>query len=360
MKKKLPLVSIVTPAFRAEYFIKEFIENINNIRYPNFEIIMVFDPSDDNGVAIAKQKTRNRGDWRIVVNKKHLGISKSLNLGIKKSKGTYIVFFMMDMLIDSLCLSKLVKYIEKADESVGAVVAKTYDFHKHDRIQAYRMYLLPQTGFLYIPEYGHKDSKKYNKPFVGFSGIDGALFKREVFKKAGLFDTDIDLCINDLDMIWRTWLAGFRVIRIPTAKVYHWTLKLGRGTAKWEFNYAKMLNLFIQNYSLKYLLIYLPQLIVVYTLRSLLTLLMGNADPLKGWIRSIFWSFRYLPKAMKKRRIVQNNIRAVSDEYLHSKIFGRLSLLAFYKHFIWVKKNVSPIMLTEEAKDERILTYTKS
>lgn len=359
MKKNLPLVSIITPAFRAEYFIKEFIKNINNIRYPNFEVIMVFDPSPDNSIVIAKQMTSDRENWHIIVNKIHLGISRSLNLGIKNSKGKYIVFFMMDMFVDPLCLSELVEYIEKAEREVGVVVAKTYDFHKHDRIQAYRMYLMPQTGFLYIPEYGHKDSKKYNIPFEGYSGIDGALFRKEVFKIAGLFDTDIDLCINDLDMIWRTWLAGFRVIRIPTAKVYHWTLKLGRGTAKWEFNYTKMINLFIQNYSLKYLLIYLPQLIVIYTLRSLITFLIGNADPMKGWIRSIFWSFGYLPKALKKRRIVQNQIRVVSDEYLHSKIFSRLSILDFYKHFRYVKRNVSPIMLTKEAKDERILTYTK-
>ncbi len=359
MKREFPPVSIVVPAYRAEYFIADFIENISNIRYPNFEVIIVFDPSDDKGIEIAKQMTRKKKNWQIIVNKKHLGISKSLNLGIKKSKGEYIVFFMTDMFVDQSCLDELVEYIENADKSVGAVAVKIYDFHKHDRIQAYSMYLMPQTGFLYIPEYGFKDSEIFNKPFVGFSGIDGTLFKREVFKRVGMFDIDIDLTINDLDMIWRTWLAGFKVVRIPSAKVYHWSLKIGRGTVKWEFTYAKMINLFIQNYSMKYLLIYLPQLIAVYTARGLITLMQGNPDPLRGWIRSIFWSLGYLPKALKKRKIIQNQVRTVSDEYLYDKIFGKLSLWDFYKHLRWVQKTITPIMLTKEAKNERILTYSK-
>lgn len=359
MKKKIPLVSIITPAYRSEYFIRKFIRNISNIRYPIFEVIMVFDPSPDKDFEIAKQMTRNRKNWQIILNKKHLGIGKSLNLGIKRSKGKFVVFFMTDVFVDTDCLEELVNYIERSDKSLGAVVAKIYDFHKRNRIQTYRMYLMPQTGFLYIPEYGLEDSAKYNKTFEGYSGIEGTLFRREVFKKAGMFDTDIDYNINDLDMIWRTWLAGYKVVRVPSAKIYHWSLKIGRGTVKWEFAYAKMINLFIQNYSMKYLLIYLPQLIAVYTARGLVTLIQGNPNPLKGWIKAVFWSLLYLPKAVKKRKIIQNRIRTVSDEYLHDKIFGKLSLWSFYKHLRWAQKSITPIMLSKEAKDERILTYSK-
>ena len=359
MNNKFPLVSIVVPAYRAEYFISSYIKSVSKIRYSNFEVIMVFDPSSDKGIEIARQETKNKKNWHIFVNKTHLGLGKSMNLGIKKSKGKYIIFLMIDEVADPGCLDELAKYIENADKSVGVVVAKTLDNHKQDRIQTYRMYLMPQTGFLYIPEYGFRDSKRYNKPFVGFSGIDGALFKKEVFKKVGVFDTDIDLPINDLDMIWRTWLAGFKVVKISSARIYHWSLKMERANVNWEFAYAKMINLFIQNYSLKYLIIYFPQLIGIYTARSLITLLQGNSDPIKGWIKAIFWSLAYLPKALNKRKIIQNQVRTVSDEYLHEKIFAKLSLWNFYKHLRWVQRVITPIMLTEEAKDERILTYSK-
>ncbi len=359
MKKRQPLVSIITPAYRVEYFINKFIDNLSKINYPNYEVVMVFDPSPDKGLEIAKQKTINKRNWRIFLNKKRLGISKSLNLGINEAKGKYIIFIMTDMLVDPSCISELVNYIENAGNSIGAVVSKIYDFHQHDRIQTYRMYLLPQTGFLYIPEYGLKDSKKYDKPFIGFSGIDGTLFKKEIFDKTGLFDIDIDLSINDLDMIWRIWLAGYQVVRIPSAKVYHWSLKLGRGDVRWEFTYAKMIDIFIQNYSLKYLIIYLPQILALYTIRAIITLLSGNPTPMKGWIKALVWSFFYFPKALKKRRIVQSQIRVVSDDYLYDKIFGKMSIWEFYKHLKWVQKNITPVMLTAESKNEKILTYSK-
>lgn len=359
MKKKFPFVSIVVPAFRVEYFIADVIDNLSKILYPNLEVIIIFDPSPDKSVEIAYQKTKNLKHFRIITNKKHLGISKCLNLGIKKSSGRYVVFFMTDMYVDPLCVGELVKFIENSDKSTGAVVSKIYDYHKRNRIQTYRMYLMPQTGFLFIPEYGLKDGSEYNQPIEGFSGIDGTMFKKEVFQKTGMFDIDIDAGINDLDIIWRTWLAGFKVIRVPSGRIYHWSLKEGRATVKWEFSYAKMIDVFIQNYSMKYLLLYLPQLFAVYTARGLVTFVKGNPNPIKGWIRSILWSLGYLPKALKKRRVIQNRVRKVSDEYLHEKIFGKLSFWEFYKHLKWTQENITPIMLTKEAKDERILTYSK-
>lgn len=359
MKKRYPKVSIITPAFRAEYFIKEVIANFSKIKYPNIEFLLIFDPSPDKGFETAKALTKGQKNWRVISNKRHLGISKTLNLGIKNSRGKYVGFFMTDMAVDSNCLTELVSFLEKAESSVGVAVAKTFDFHHRDRIQAYRMYFVPQTGYLHIPEYGFKDSRVTNLPFEGFSGIDGAIFKKEVFKKTGAFDVDVDMGINDLDLIWRVWLAGFKVVRVPTAKVYHWSLKEGRATDRWEFSYARMIDLFIQNYSLKYLVIYLPQLIVVFSARALITLMEGNPSPMRGWLQSLKWSVSYLPKALKKRRYIQSKVRAVSDDYLRDRIFSPMSLWEFYSYVRWVQKNITPKMLTKEANYEKILTFSK-
>lgn len=359
MKGKYPLVSIVLTAYRIEYYIRDLIKNLSKIKYPNFEVVIVFDPSSDRSIEIAQEKTKKMKNWRIIVNKQRIGICKSLNLAIQKSRGKYVMFVMTDMVIDPICINKLVDYIENTDDKVAAAVAKTYDFHKHDRIQAYRMYVMPQTGFYYIPEYGFKDNIKYNKLFEGFMGLDGSLVRREIFDKVGMLDVDIELSVTDLDFMWRVWLAGFRVVKIPEAKVYHWSIKEGRQTLKWEYTYAKILTLFIKYYSLKNLIIYIPQLLVIYTARAFITLIVGRPLPFIGWIKSLLWSMKNLPKTLKKRRYIQNKLRVVSDDYLFQKLFTDLSLWDFYKHFRWVQKNITPIMLTEEAKDERILTYTK-
>ena len=43
-----PFVSIMIPAHNEEYVIANTVENILNIDYPNFEIIVIDDRSDDN------------------------------------------------------------------------------------------------------------------------------------------------------------------------------------------------------------------------------------------------------------------------------------------------------------------------
>ncbi len=356
---KYPLVSIVIPAFRSELFITRLIQNVSKIRYPNFEVIMVFDPSKDLGVKIARRMVKNWKNWKVIENKKQLGLSNSLNLGIEKAKGNLIGFIVTDMAVDPNWLRELVKFLQNSDPSVGVAIGKIYDYHHRDRIQVYRMYLMPQTGYTYIPEYGFKDSRKFQKPFVGYSGAEGLIIKREVFEKAGLFDKDIINLIHDLDMMWRVWLAGYKIVRVPEAKVYHWSLKEGRATAKWEFMYSQMVSIFIQNYSLKYLLKYLPQLLIIYTFRALILLLQGNSDPIKGWLNGLGWSIANLPKTLRKRKHIQTKVRVVSDEYLEKTIFADISILTFYRYLRGLQKNITPVMLTQEGKNEKILTYSK-
>lgn len=50
----------------------------------------------------------------------------------------------------------------------------------------------------------------------------GAMFiRREVFQAVGGFDPDFFAVFEDVDLGWRLWLAGYRVISAPEAVVYH-------------------------------------------------------------------------------------------------------------------------------------------
>src|SRR3989344_9174915 len=96
---KYPLVSIVIPAYRSEVFIKGLIESIRKIDYPNFEVIIVFDPSD-KAPEVAKKILRGYSGWKIIVNKSRLGAPQSLNKGIKEANGSYIAIVNCDMALD--------------------------------------------------------------------------------------------------------------------------------------------------------------------------------------------------------------------------------------------------------------------
>lgn len=358
MNKKLPLVSVIIPAFRSEFFIEGIIESLKKMRYPNYEIIIVFDPSEDRGPEIARRLVGRNKHWHIIENKIRLGSTKSLNLGIKKSKGEFIGFVACDMTLDPDWMRELTDYLLHSDSSVGAAIAKFYDFHRHDYLQVYRLYLMRQTGWVASLDFGRKDGLEYQKLIETFNGFEGLIVRREVFSKIGMFDEDVDALIYDLDMSWRLWLAGYKMIEVPKAKVYHWSLKEGRQNAKWEFFYARMINLFIKNYSLKSLIVYLPQFVIIYTARAFWLLLRGNTDPVRGWIEAIIWTIGNLPKTIKKRHRIQTEVRKVSDEYLFDKIFYQGSLLSFYRYWKQNRERFAPILMNEESSNRKAMSYS--
>jgi GT2 family glycosyltransferase len=45
--------------------------------------------------------------------------------------------------------------------------------------------------------------------------------KRKVLEKTGLFDPDIFLYFDDVDLCWRIWLNGYKVPFVPKSIVYH-------------------------------------------------------------------------------------------------------------------------------------------
>jgi len=87
---KTPKISVIMSAYNAEKYIAEAIESILNQTFKDFEFIIINDSSTDDSLKIIK-KYKNK-DRRIVLinNKKNIGLTKSLNKGLKIAKGKYI------------------------------------------------------------------------------------------------------------------------------------------------------------------------------------------------------------------------------------------------------------------------------
>jgi glycosyltransferase involved in cell wall biosynthesis len=85
-----PAISVIMPVFNSENFLSVSIESILKQSFKNFEFIIINDGSSDNSEKIILNFLKK--DQRIIYikNTKNYGISKSLNIGIKKSKGKFI------------------------------------------------------------------------------------------------------------------------------------------------------------------------------------------------------------------------------------------------------------------------------
>ena len=91
-------------------FLSAAIESILTQTYKNFEFIIINDGSTDNSLKIIQSYDDNR--IIIIDNDKNIFLAASLNKGIKKAKGKYIVRMDADDISMPDRLSKQVRYME--------------------------------------------------------------------------------------------------------------------------------------------------------------------------------------------------------------------------------------------------------
>lgn len=193
MKNNL-LVSIIVTTRNEGRVISNFLKSAQNQSYPNVEIILVDNHSEDNTVEIARKfkiKIYTFGPER----------SAQRNLGAEKSNGKYILFLDADMRLSKKVVAECVEKI-RSNKNIGAVV---------------------------IPEQSVTSSfwekvKAYERSFYNLHGdttIEAArFFKKTVFKKAGGYDEAIT-GPEDWDLPETVKKLGYKIDRIA-AKIYHY------------------------------------------------------------------------------------------------------------------------------------------
>ena len=110
MKYKPPIISIIVPAKDQEKYIGRCIRSLlsQSLSKEFYEIIVIDDGSKDKTVYALELFKK---DITIIKNKKNLGLPKALNIGIKKSKATFIVRVDSDDYVNRDFLLILLKFL---------------------------------------------------------------------------------------------------------------------------------------------------------------------------------------------------------------------------------------------------------
>jgi poly-beta-1,6 N-acetyl-D-glucosamine synthase len=118
IKKELitfPKISIIVPAFNEAKTIKKCIKSLQNLDYPNFEIIVIDDGSTDNTLEIA-----SKYEYAKVFSQENQGKPIALNNGISHSSGEIILTVDADTELDREALRTIAKRFA-ANNKLGAV-----------------------------------------------------------------------------------------------------------------------------------------------------------------------------------------------------------------------------------------------
>lgn len=115
-------VSIIVPIYNTSKYLRTCIDSLLNQSEKDIEIILINDGSTDNSAEIIKSYK----DKRIVyIEKENTGIGSTRNIGISKSKGTYLMFIDSDDYISSNCVERMYNFAVQTNSDI--VVS---DFYK--------------------------------------------------------------------------------------------------------------------------------------------------------------------------------------------------------------------------------------
>lgn len=89
-------VSVVMPAYNAEKYIEQAVRSVLDQTYPNFELIIVDDCSQDATAEIAQKLAQEDERIMLLQNPQNSGVSASRNIGVLHAQGEWIAFLDSD------------------------------------------------------------------------------------------------------------------------------------------------------------------------------------------------------------------------------------------------------------------------
>lgn len=224
-KNDLVTVTIVT--YNSGRFIRRCLDSVLEQRYPNKEIVVVDNASQDGTQDILEQ-FENR--CRIIYNSSNAGFAAAQNQAIARARGDWVLALNPDVLLMPNFIEALVE-AGKLDPRIGTVCGKLLSMSADFRFPEEP--LVDSTGIYFTPMLRHLDrgSREVdNGHFLHYEYVFGAsaaaaLYRREMVEDIAMdgafFDPDFFVYREDADVAWRAQLLGWRCIYTPLARGYH-------------------------------------------------------------------------------------------------------------------------------------------
>ena len=106
-------VSIITPSWNSEKYIKKTIESVQNQTYLNWEMIIVDDCSSDNTVKIVQEISKKDPRVRILKQNTNGGAAKARNRSLNEATGRYIAYLDADDIWKPSKLEKQIQFMKE-------------------------------------------------------------------------------------------------------------------------------------------------------------------------------------------------------------------------------------------------------
>lgn len=201
----------------------ECLNSLKKITYPNYQIIVVDNGSDNN--EYEKIKNKFGDDVKLIKNNQNLGFTGGNNTAIeqilKENNSDYILLLNNDTVVKENFLNELINYAA-INKSVGIFGPKIFYWQKN---------IIQSMGGIINFYLGKvKNLKHYDKSQV-IDYVPGCalLIKTAVIKKIGLLEEKYFAYWEEVDWCVRAKKAGYGVKVVPSAIIWHKEYASGTG-----------------------------------------------------------------------------------------------------------------------------------
>ena len=211
-----PLVSIVILNYNAGKLLDDCLHSIHKTEKVNFEIILVDNASTDKSY---KEYTQKFPDVNLIENSKNLGYCEGNNIGIRATKGEFVVVLNPDTIVNPTWLHELLHAYKKNGE--GIYQPKILATTDHDM-------LLSSGQFIQLFGFGYSRGKgethiegSNNIEKIGYASGTCIFTSKKIIEKLNLFDPFLFAYHDDLDLCWRASMLGINSFYVPSSVIFH-------------------------------------------------------------------------------------------------------------------------------------------
>jgi GT2 family glycosyltransferase len=217
-------VSVIVPTQDRVEYLRRCVESIHKLTaYPAYEIILVDSGSVEPETLEYYASLQGIPNVRIVSLEGEFNFSRALNLGVRESNGSVLLFLNNDTeAVEGGWLEELVRWAERPE--IGAVGGQ---LHFPDGSIQHAGIVLGMEGHAsHIFGGSRPDVSGPFGParwYRNYSAVTGACIamRREVFDEIGGFDEGYRLVFSDIEICLRAIRAGYRVVYTPFARLIH-------------------------------------------------------------------------------------------------------------------------------------------
>jgi len=221
------------------------------------------------------------------------------------------------------------------NQDIGQAQPVLYDYNNKKKIDSMGN-LMTHVGYPYkirIENISDFNSQKIINTFYteGTSVIRKKILS-DMSKNSEPYDSDYSIMFEDVDLRWRLWLQGFRVVVILDSFCYH-LRGLTRGSGKLRsnaifLNTRNRLMTLLKNSKALDLIKFFSVSLFLETSKAFI-LLRYNPCHAKATFRGVFWIISHIPSILKKRKSSRiRNFKLMPDE-----IFVKTNILQLRREF---------------------------